>query len=413
MNLFKGFIAFVFGGLSFYYFFVTPMSSVFLKTSYIEICDFIFINYYKEIKGFTKWHEECRDKGKKLPRGFRIREFIESVESMFSRFQTSHLSLWVPNDIRFFWKGISKDTGLRVRNIKDFYIVYEVIDGSSGKFAGFQIGDEVLEINGNIVENEQSVRNQKGTYFIVRNGESLELQVVPRELFFDKRPIYFLIDNETGYLKISSFMAFSFRDEYYISETMSKINKVSQLIIDIRGNTGGDFGAMLRALSFILCDNQSIGVIRQPRYKPRGRKQFPDSLNSFKQLRLMEERVEIDLVPFEGYGCFKKPIVLLMDRYSASVAEIFAYALKQRAKTTIIGENSAGEVVLAILKGLKLGTGYSLSIPHATFMDRGERQIEGIGIVPHKESVYRIDEARSGVDSYVKDALEVFKSKNF
>lgn len=409
MNFLKGVITFILGGLTSYYGFITPMPSDFFKNSYIEICDLIFTNYYQDIKGFPEWHDECLEKTKEFPRGFQTQKFIKNVESIFLDFQTSHLSLWVPNDVRVFWKGVSKDTGLRVRNIEGAFIIHEIIEGSSAQVSGFRLGDEILEINGNTIQDEQEVKYQKGTYLVLRDRELLQLKVVPRELFFDKRPVYFLINKETGYLRIPSFMALSFKDENYIRKTMRATNKTSQLIVDIRGNTGGDFGAMLRALSFIICDFESIGVIKQPRYETKGKKQFPDSLNSLEQLSLMEERVEIDLIPFKGYGCFNGSIVLLIDRHSASVAEIFAYTLKQRMGATVIGERSAGEVVLAILKSLQLGTGYSLSIPHATFIDPNGHQIEGIGVQPHKEGVYRINEARLGMDSYIKDAVEIFK----
>ena len=139
----------------------------------------------------------------------------------------------------------------------------------------------ILEINGKAIQNEEEARYQKGIYLIVRNGKPLQFKVMPKELFFDKRPVYFLVNKETGYLRIPSFMALSFKNENYIRKTMRATNETSQLIIDIRGNTGGDFGAMLRALSFILCDFESIGVIKQPRYETKGKKQFPDSLNSF------------------------------------------------------------------------------------------------------------------------------------
>ncbi len=114
MNFLKGVTTFILGGLTSYYLFITPMPSNFFKNSYIEICDLIFTNYYQDIKGFPEWHDECLEKTKKFPRGFQTQKFIKDVESIFSNFQTSHLSLWVPNDVRFFWKGVSKDTGLRV-----------------------------------------------------------------------------------------------------------------------------------------------------------------------------------------------------------------------------------------------------------------------------------------------------------
>jgi hypothetical protein len=195
-------------------------------------------------------------------------------------------------------------------------------------------------------------------------------------------------------LRIPTFRWQAFRDW---NQTLSQLKKNAvasavtgraKLMIDLRGNNGGSFVALVQALSPFLCSSPEIGRLVSPQLENRGDApaQLVNSLEHDPLQQLIGHQREVKLARFNEYPCFKYQVVVLVDSRTRSVAEIFALTLARKGLAQVVGQRTAGEVVLAAWYDVPvLGKGVSVSIPEALFEDPRGQQIEGHGVTPDVE----------------------------
>jgi carboxyl-terminal processing protease len=96
------------------------------------------------------------------------------------------------------------------------------------------------------------------------------------------------------------------------------------------------------------------------------------------------------------------PLVVLVDRYSASAAEIVAAALRDHHRATLVGERTYGKAVVQTLD--PLGNGAALELTVARYYTPSGADISGIGLVPQ---VHAVDNPRTPEDEALAAALRV------
>jgi carboxyl-terminal processing protease len=96
------------------------------------------------------------------------------------------------------------------------------------------------------------------------------------------------------------------------------------------------------------------------------------------------------------------PLVVLVDRYSASSAEIVAAALRDHRRATLVGERTYGKAVVQTLD--PLGNGAALELTVARYYTPSGANISGVGLVPQ---VYAVDNPRTPQDEALATALRV------
>src|SRR5699024_5564535 len=135
-----------------------------------------------------------------------------------------------------------------------------------------------------------------------------------------------------------------------------KNDGATSLIIDIRGNGGGVVDEAIDMLEMI-CDEGSTLLIETDK-------------NGNEEIIKSEEKPIIDI-----------PIVVLVNENSASASEIFAGALKDNEKATIIGTKTYGKGVIQTL--LKLADGSGLKMTTEEYCTPNRNKINKIGIEPN------------------------------
>lgn len=98
----------------------------------------------------------------------------------------------------------------------------------------------------------------------------------------------------------------------------------------------------------------------------------------------------------------KAPLVVLVDRYSASSAEIVAAALRDNHRATIVGEHTFGKALVQSIDPLQNGAALELTIAHYT-TPSGE-DISGVGVDPQ---IHAVDDPRTAPDEALAAALRV------
>ena len=209
--------------------------------------------------------------------------------------------------------------------------VVSVMKNSPALEVGMQAGDMITKVNGkeltpdNVGELSDEIKGEEGTTVnleIMRGEETLELDVERRRIEVSHIESE-MLDNNIAYIQVLDFdggTAKEFKENY---ETLKKQGATS-LIIDIRGNGGGVVDEAIDMLEMI-CDKDSTLLIETDK-------------NGNEEVIKAEENPIIDI-----------PVVVLVNGSSASASEIFAGALKDNNKATIIGTTTYGKGVIQTL----------------------------------------------------------------
>ena len=102
--------------------------------------------------------------------------------------------------------------------------------------------------------------------------------------------------------------------------------------------------------------------------------------------------------PYDGH------IALLVDRHTASAAEMVTVFAKENKLATIVGEKTAGRLLSAT--SVKVGHGFRLALPTGAYYTWHGTTLEGSPIVPDVVADYSWQERRTGVDGQLHKALE-------
>jgi carboxyl-terminal processing protease len=103
-----------------------------------------------------------------------------------------------------------------------------------------------------------------------------------------------------------------------------------------------------------------------------------------------------------GSAATRLPLVVLVDRFSASSAEIVAAALQDNRRATVVGERTFGKALVQSID--PLDNGAALEITIARYTTPAGRDISGIGVVP---AIHAVDNPRTARDEALETALRV------
>ena len=233
----------------------------------------------------------------------------------------------VNDDLRGSFSGI----GVQFTIQQDTIHISDVISGGPSEKVGIMPGDRIVEIDdsafvGKIVTNNESMKRLKGPkgsevkLGVFRQGEKelLHFTIIRGDIPNKSIDATYMIDEKYGYISIKKFGETTY-PEMLIALAQLHQQSCEGVIIDLRGNTGGYMGAAIQMVNEFLPKGKLI-VYTEGRKAPR------------------------ENYPANGTGsCQQMPIIVLLDEGSASASEIFAGAIQDNDRGTIIGRRSFGK----------------------------------------------------------------------
>ena len=233
----------------------------------------------------------------------------------------------VNDDLRGSFSGI----GVQFTIQQDTIHISDVIPGGPSEKVGIMPGDRIVEIDdsafvGKIVTNNESMKRLKGPkgsevkLGVFRQGEKelLHFTIIRGDIPNKSIDATYMIDEKYGYISIKKFGETTY-PEMLIALAQLHQQSCEGVIIDLRGNTGGYMGAAIQMVNEFLPKGKLI-VYTEGRKAPR------------------------ENYPSNGTGsCQQMPIIVLLDEGSASASEIFAGAIQDNDRGTIIGRRSFGK----------------------------------------------------------------------
>lgn len=110
------------------------------------------------------------------------------------------------------------------------------------------------------------------------------------------------------------------------------------------------------------------------------------------------------------FANLKMPVVVLINKYSASAAEILAGALKDKDLATVVGEHSYGKASVQVL--IELKNGGALVLTTAKYLTPAKHDISDKGIIPDVNVVSSAEDEASGRGAQLQKAVALIKQKN-
>ena len=219
--------------------------------------------------------------------------------------------------------------GIQFAMFHDTLLVVDVVAGGPSENVGLRAGDRIVTIDGeNVagigftpVDVRRRLKGPEGSIVEVgvrRGSDRFDFRVTRGKIPIHSIDAAYMIDEKFGYIKANKF------GETTYTELLIALAQLNQadcegIIMDLRGNTGGYMAAAIQMVNEFLPNNRLI-VYTQGRKSPR------EDYNS------------------NGTGSSQKmPLVVLVDEGSASASEIFAGAIQDNDRGTIIGRRSFGK----------------------------------------------------------------------
>lgn len=282
-------------------------------------------------------------------------------------------------------EGNFEGIGISFNMLTDTILIISTIPGGPSEKLGLQAGDKILYVNDSLVAgkgiSDEAVmgmlKGPRGTIVKVKILRKGYPELLPFTITRDRIPIYsvdvaYMATDDIGFIRINNF-AESTYDEFINGLRELKAKGMKDLILDLRGNSGGVMETSIRIANEFLKKGELI-VYTKGRTQTR------------KEARAT------------GNGEFETGrLVILIDEWSASASEILAGAIQDNDRGTIIGRRSFGKGLVQEPVNFPDGSGMRLTI--ARYYTPSGRSIQK----PYEE----------GFEDYYNDLNERFNNHEF
>ncbi len=238
--------------------------------------------------------------------------------------------------------------GIQFNVPNDTATVLQVIAGGPSEKAGLMVGDRILQVDEKVIAGTKTpqdsmVRRMKGPagtkvkITVGRGEEMIVFDITRGRIPLHSIDAAFMLNDTTAYLKLSKFSMSTWKE---FAEAAARLRKegMKKLIFDLRGNTGGYFDQACR-LSNEFLQKGDLVVYMEGLHRQR-EDFFADGRGNFQDVRL----------------------VILQDEHSASSSEIFAGAMQDNDRGTIIGVRSFGKGLVQEPVNFTDGSGIRLTV---------------------------------------------------
>ena len=265
---------------------------------------------------------------------------------------------------------------------KQLMIIAPIADSPADK-AGIKAGDTILEINGepvvdmSLAEAIIKIRGPKGTavrLLILHEGETEPEEIEIIRARVELPSVRFEMKGDIAHINVTQFSERTKEELFQALQSLAE-KKARGIILDLRHNPGGLLESVVDVASYFLHDGTVVDII--------------DNQGNMTTLQVKTSALTTDL-----------PMVVLVDKASASGSEVLAGALQDHGRATIAGTKTYGKGSVNVLHRLDDGSG--LYITTARWLTPHGYLIEGEGIAPDHELELTGEDAIQWAVDYLK-----------
>ena len=312
-----------------------------------------------------------------------IKGVVESLDDPYSTYLDPQTFKKLNEQIHGSFGGLGILVGLE----EQYLTVVRPYENTPAAKAGIKSGDKIVKINTEDVvgvDLDAAVNMMRGpvgskiNLTLLRNNEELKKTLVREEIKVPTVESKVIPKTEFGYISISQFTENTPNE---LEEQLKKLNikQLKGIVLDLRNNPGGELIAATRVADQFVSD----GVIVHIDYKVGEDRAFAASKQSL-----------------------NLPLVVLINKYSASASEILAGAIKDHKIGTLVGTTSFGKGVVQTVYPLDNGAGLKLTT--ARYLTPNKHDINKKGIKPDVQVDQQED---SEIDLQLQKGIEILKTK--
>ena len=228
-------------------------------------------------------------------------------------------------------QGEFSGVGIQFNMNKDTLYVIQTVPGGPSERVGVLAGDRIIYVNDTIIAGvkmknsdiQKRLRGKKGTNVTIKVKRPGVKELITFRITRDNIPLHsidaqYMLDERTGYLRISRFGAKTHEE---MMDALHELKKqgMTQLIMDLSDNGGGYLNAAIDMCNEFL-DRGQLMVYTEGQNAPR------NEANA------------------NGWGNYKDlHMVVMVNQYSASAAEIFAGAMQDWDRAVVVGRRTFGK----------------------------------------------------------------------
>ena len=361
---------------------------------YDDVWKIVNKKYYdptNNAQDWNKWRYRYENKLKTKEDAYvAIETMLSSLNDPYTRFLDPKEFNEETESIKGSLKGIGTQIGLRDGEL----VIIAPLEDSPAEKAGLLADDRILEINGestkgiNIDAAADKIRGEKGTtvtLLIQRKGVPNKLYSVVRDEIEVKsvscKPPFETtkIPNDIQYIRLSSFISKNAAGE--IESILNNSSGMKGFIIDLRSNPGGLLTNAIYISDMLLKGGVIVSTVDRDSYKTTTRARYQQVTD--------------------------KPIVVLINKGSASASEILSGALKDNHRATIVGEQSFGKGLVQEINKLPDEAGMNITIQR--YLTPSGTDINKKGITPDVMVELTKENVEAKKDVQLEKAIEILE----
>ncbi|MFA8449243.1 MAG: S41 family peptidase [Bacteroidales bacterium] len=314
-----------------------------------------------------------------------------SIDAMLK--QLDPYTVYIPEsqveDYRFMTTGQYGGIGSIIQQRGDYVIIAEPYKGWPAQKAGLMAGDTIISIDGKDVTGKgnekvsQMLKGEPGTTLSIqlnRYGakEPLKKELTREKIQVDDIPYYGMLDDNVAYIKLTGFtqgVASELKEHF---QELKKDNTVKGLVLDLRGNGGGLLSEAVDIVNAFVKRNEEVVTTRGRAEKEHV---FKTRMNP----------LDTDI-----------PLIVLINKGSASASEIVSGAIQDLDRGVIVGQRSFGKGLVQNVVPLEYNAKMKITI--AKYYIPSGRCIQAIDY-SHKDS-------KGHFENIPDSLIHEFKTKN-
>jgi carboxyl-terminal processing protease len=316
----------------------------------------------------------------------------KSIDGMLTSLDpyTQYIPESKAEEYRFQTTGEYGGIGALIRRTSDYVLIAEPYENSPAVRAGLKAGDILLEIDGKSIKDQQIndisdlLKGAAGTEILLTvkrptDNKIFKKKIIREQIIIPNVPYFGMLTNDIGYIRLSNFTPNATSEVRDALEYL-KLNKgAKSLVLDIRGNPGGLLIEAVNICGLFVGKGQEI-------VSTRGKvKQFDNVYST--TVNPIDKEI---------------PIIVLVNRSSASASEIVAGSLQDLDRAVIMGQRTFGKGLVQTTRSLSYNA--QLKVTTAKYYIPSGRCIQALDYTHRNED---------GSVGYVPDSLITeFKTKN-
>lgn len=290
-----------------------------------------------------------------------IETMLASLDDKYTRFLDPDEFKEENESIRAKLYGVGMQIGMR----DNVLVIIAPLEDTPAEKAGLKADDEIVSIDGksakglSVKEAADLIRGKRGSkvkILIRRNNKDKLYEITRDEINIkavsNKTPFPTKVAADIGYIRLNSFLSKDASNE--IMALLQQYKDKKGLILDIRSNPGGLLSNAVTISDMFLDEGTIVSTVDRDGYK--------------------------ETKTATSHLLWNKPLVVLIDRGSASASEILSGALKDHHRAVLVGQNSFGKGLVQEINQLPGGAG--INITTQKYLTPNDTDINKKGIVP-------------------------------